>query len=415
MNVRRLPFCSILIVSLVSATTARAGVFRANRLFVGAGNLGQVELFDSGACVGTSLSGDLDYPWFMAFGPDGCLYVSELSDNEVSKIDATGTVVQSFGSSFLTAPAGLAFGPNGRLYVLSGTDAKVVIFDTAGTRTGEFSVAADMTDPTGIVIGPDGHLLITDWVDNVIDEYDPSGSHLRAFGTGLGFPAGLALGPAGRIYVVNQFTQTVVVLDSLGAKVDEINLNSPGSAPLDCQFGPDGNLWVSCQGTNELMAFDLAGNLVDGIPAATGLDHPTGLAFAPFHFKAKVSGQLALEGEKPRKVSENVQLYLAPGSRRLMMEIDNLPAPSLSQFNFQYCVLSGFEGFQSNTGTKRVYSGRQQYLSGFETGGASLGLEVKGKISGCGFFAPRSAKGSFQRDSYLGAFNGKIVTSKLFK
>ena len=415
MHLRNLSLSLGLIIGLFGTSSGLAGVFKANRLFVASSVGSRIDMFDQGTVAGAPLGGALSYPVDLTFGPDGLLYVIASSANEIVQIDSAGTVVNSFGSSFIDAAGLMAFGADGRLYVVSTNNTKVLIFNTSGVKLGEFSTGADMAWPVGIDIGPDGHIYLGDWLSGVIDEYDPSGQHLREFGTNLDSPAGMTFGPNGRLYVTSQGRDSIKVLDETGTEVDEIGFNTTLSFPLTCVFGPDGHLWVSCQATDEVLAFDLAGNLVNGIPPGAGLDHPAGLAFAPFHFKAKVSGRLALGGRKTRRISEKVDLYVAPGSQLVMLEIDSLPPPSLSEFGTQFYVLHGFEGFKTVTSKRRILTGRQQYMHGFRNGSASISLEVNGKLSNAGLFTPQQGHGSFQREAHNGVFNGKIVTTKSVK
>lgn len=416
MAMRILSLALGLSLCLTGSAAVASGVFKANRLFVCSAGSSRIEMFEKGAAVGTPLGGALNLPVVMTFGPDGFLYVIESTDNEVTKFDADGNLVASFGASFIDGTGLMTFGADGRLYVVSLNNRKLLMFNTAGVKVGEIDLSADMTVPAGIAIGPDGHIYIGDWNDGVIDEYDPSGLHLRELGSNLGQPVGMRFGPNGRLYVACQISASIRVLDELGAQVDQIGAGSTLSFPYDCTFGPDGHLWVTCQDTDQVFAFDLAGNQLTGIPPSAGLDQPTGIAFAPFHFKAKVSGRLVMNGTGTSNIRENVHLYVAPGSGLLMMEIDYLPGPyALSEFGSQYYVLHGFESYKGVLSGKRIFTGRQQTMHGFRNGGASASLTVKGKMSGAGLFIPKSANGSFQREAHNGSFNGKIVATRLLQ
>jgi len=415
MNARCLSLSLGLMIGLLGTSAAGAGVFKPNRLFIANADTDNIGLFDNGTVAGAPLGGTIDFPVGMRFGPDGLLYVTAFNSNEIYQIDSTGAVINSFGSSFIDSAGMLTFGANGRLYVVSQNNSKVIIFNTGGVKIGEFSTAADMATPVGIAVGPAGHIYLSDWTSGVIDEYDPSGIHLREFGSALGDPAGMTFGPDGRLYVTSQFNDSIKVLDAIGTEVGEIGAGTALNWPLTCVFGPDGNLWVSCQGTDEVLAYDLNGNLVNGIPAAAGLDHPTGLAFAPFHFKAKLSGRLGLAGQKLRLVKENVQLYISPGAQRLMLEVDSLPTPALSDFGNQFYVLHGFESYQAFNSKKRLFSGTEQYMFGFESGNTTVMVEVTGKLSNSGLYIPLSAKGTLQRHSSDGVLNAKLVTKKLIQ
>lgn len=94
----------------------------------------------------------------IALGPDGNMWMTLASNNEVAKITPAG-VVTEFDNDSLTGAVGIVAGPDGKLWVTLST--KVVRFDPATPTTpapaGDV-FPADIVQPQTIVNGPDGNL-----------------------------------------------------------------------------------------------------------------------------------------------------------------------------------------------------------------------------------------------------------------
>jgi len=111
----------------------------------------------------TTSSGGLENPFTLIFGPDGNLYVSSVTTNNVLRYDGkTGEFKGAFvtaGSGGLVYPTGMAFGPDGNFYVASSKDPKVAILRYNGI-TGAFINEFISGSPGGLA-GPTDILFYT--------------------------------------------------------------------------------------------------------------------------------------------------------------------------------------------------------------------------------------------------------------
>lgn len=133
-------------------------------------------------------------PSAVALAPDGSLYVADTGNDQVRRIDPAGTVssvlhAEGDEESPINDPAGVAVGADGTLYVADTSGNRIATVDTAGDS--EFTVLAGS--------GAKGFV-------------DGDGESARFF-----FPAGLAVGPDGTLYVADPFNDRIRAVTPDGA------------------------------------------------------------------------------------------------------------------------------------------------------------------------------------------------------
>lgn len=151
---------------------------------------------------GPAAKARLTWPNGLALAPDGALYVSDQGNHVIRRIDAGGAITTFAGTppkgwsgsvrqnpaqgdfagdggpasqAKFNEPSALAMGPDGSLYVADTANQRVrcigpdgIITTIAGTGQGQFSGdggparTAGLTYPAGLAVGPDGSLYIYD-------------------------------------------------------------------------------------------------------------------------------------------------------------------------------------------------------------------------------------------------------------
>ncbi len=189
----------------------------------------------------------------MALDAGGNLYFADRGNHRVRRISRGGVITTVAGSDAVTpvveggaatsgrlqGPTDVAVAPDGTIYVAEFDGHRVLRLNldgsvsvVAGTGTPGFSgdgglgPAAQINSPRALAVDGEGNLYIADWKNRAIRRIDASGRILTVAGlgtgrssggapamiAGLGPPLYLALGPGGRLYVLQQNTYTVSML-----------------------------------------------------------------------------------------------------------------------------------------------------------------------------------------------------------
>ncbi len=223
---------------------------------------------------GPATQAQLSNSQWTAIAPDGSIYISE--QTRVRKVSPNG-IINAFAGTGVAGfsgdggaataaqmrnPEGLAVGPDGSVYIADITDRRVrkvapdgVITTVAGTGVnclvgpcgdGGQATAATMGAPSGLAVGSDGSLYISDLDAHRIRHLDPTGTIRTIAGTG-------AAGFSG---------------DAGPANLAQLN------APRNIAIGSDETIYVADSGNNRVRVF-LPGGIINTI-AGTGIAGRTG-------------------------------------------------------------------------------------------------------------------------------------------
>ncbi|WP_175404068.1 gliding motility-associated C-terminal domain-containing protein [Mucilaginibacter sp. PPCGB 2223] len=201
----------------------------------------------------------------IAVDPQGNLYVAVWYYNQIEKVSPTGTVTLLAGS--------ISMAP--------------------GTADGQ-GTAARFSEPDGLVIDGAGNLYVSDQQTNLIRKVTPGGLVSTIAGKNSGFingtgaaasfnaPRGLAIDPAGNLYVADQannairkITQAGVVTTVAGSGATGFNNGTGTSATFNTPTGVGidnaGNLYIADAGNNAIRKITPAGGVTT---FATGFSFP---------------------------------------------------------------------------------------------------------------------------------------------
>ncbi len=269
--------------------------------------------------AGSDVSGDnslgtsvlLLQPEGVAVDGAGNVYIADAADNRIRKMAATGVMQTIAGtgrpgfagdggqatSAQLNQPYGIALDQAGNLYVADLGNARVRRVDPTGIITtvagggttlpgtsakGIAALAARLISPRNVAAAPDGSVYISDFGGQYVYQLGASGTLTIVTGTGsagfsgdngaasaaqVAYPAGLTVGADGSLYIA----------DSGNARVRRI---ANGAITTVAQVAEVVDVALAATGALYVAAAGMLGNPNSPIPGSSGFS-PRGLAINP--------------------------------------------------------------------------------------------------------------------------------------
>lgn len=295
----------------------------------------------SGSADGTAAAARFSSPVSVAVDSDGTVYVTDQDNSTIRKITAGGVVTTLAGSVGMTGsddgtgavarfsfPAGVTVDGSGNLYVAdqeNNTIRKVVATGSVTTlagAAGQFGVTdgqgatARFNFPQGVGVDSAGNLYVADSNNRIIRKITSTGGVTtlagapgmpgEVDGTGpaarFGFPAAIAAGPAGNVYVADQSNHSIrkvtaagVVTTFAGSTGTPGNADGTGTSarfsfPTGVATDGEGNFYVADQSNHTIRKVTATGavSTLAGSPGAPGSADGVGSS-ARFRFPASVA------------------------------------------------------------------------------------------------------------------------------
>ncbi len=132
-------------------------------------------------------------------------------------------------------------------------------FGSAGTGNGQFSF------PAGMAVGSNGTLYVADFDNSRVETFSASGAFQSVLGTSGQFdtPTAVAVGPTGSVYVADYGNNHVEIFGSSGIFQNGFGSGGPHNAqfnlPYGIAVGPDGTVYVADNGNNRVETFSSSG------------------------------------------------------------------------------------------------------------------------------------------------------------
>ncbi len=252
---------------------------------------------------GPALEAQLDYPFGVVRGPDGCIWFCEYAGQRIRRVRHDGKIETMAGNGMkgfegdggpalnasFNLPHEIRFDKAGHLYVVDmmnhavrKIDARTgVITSFAGTGRMGYSgdggqaIEAQFNKPHSIQFGPDGHLYVCDIGNHVIRRIELTTNKVTTF-AGTGKP---------------------------GATIDGAPITgSPLNGPRSIDFDQQGNLWLATREGNQVFKMDLK---------ADRIYHMAGTGKSGFQGNGGQAKEAMLKGPKGIAIDKENNVWLA--------------------------------------------------------------------------------------------------------
>ena len=265
---------------------------------------------------GPAIQAQLDEPTGVVVDGAGNLYIADLANHRIRKVDSTGTITtiagtgeRGFGGdggpatqARLNYPYGVAVDGAGNLYIADPYNHRIRKVDSTGTITtiagtgeqgfggdGGPAIQAQLDAPSGVAVDEAGNLYIADWSNARIRKVDGTGTITTIAGTGeqgfggdggpavqahLNSPTGVGVDGTGNLYIADQYNNRIRRVDSTGtittiAGTGELGFGGDGGPAIQAELGDPtgvavdgaGNLYIADQYNNRIRRVDSTGTI----------------------------------------------------------------------------------------------------------------------------------------------------------
>lgn len=179
---------------------------------------------------GPAVSSQLDQPWSVAVGPDGNIYVSDLGNNRIRRINTSTGIISTVAGNGNASYAG----------------------------DGGSALSASLNSPTGIAVDPAGNFYIADSENNVVRKVNCvngnistiagngtavfGGDGFNATAAGLYIPYSVAIDAAGDLFIADRLDLRIREVSATAAVIKYPTMKEgKTSAPISQAIENDGN------------------------------------------------------------------------------------------------------------------------------------------------------------------------------
>ena len=179
-----------------------------------------------------SALGQFNYPYDIAVGPSGYVYVADKNNRRIQRFDTDGGSPIAWGTGGsangqFNEPVGIAVGPTGDVYVADQGNNRVQKFTSSGAFLGAWGSAGSgdgqFNTLTGITVGPNGDVYTQEQNNNRIQRFDQNGNFLAKYDWTPGSGAGQFTHPWGMAAT----TDYLYAADTGGNRIQRIDLVTP--------------------------------------------------------------------------------------------------------------------------------------------------------------------------------------------
>ena len=257
----------------------------------------------------------LNLPTGVAVDSDDTVYIADSENHRIRKVDSAGKIITFAGTgdygrsgdggqavdAKLGRPTGVAVDSDGNVYIADLSNHRIRKVDT----TEEITTIAEspppgrpggrpavqLSEPTGVAVDEAGNVYIADRENHRIHKVDSAGGIITTFaGTGvrgddgdggdadkaqLNLPYGVAVDEAGNVYIADSGNHRIRKVDSAGMIITtfagtgvrgddgdgELAVNATLNLPYGVAVDSDGNVYIADSFNNRIRKVDSAGTI----------------------------------------------------------------------------------------------------------------------------------------------------------
>lgn len=253
-------------------------------------------------------TGQFRFPWGVALGPNGNIYVADAGNHRIQVFSSAGAYLFQWGDSGsangqLRFPVHLAVDAVGNVYVVDYDNDRVQKFTGDGTYLTQWgthgSGDGQFRYPVGVAVDADGNVYVTDSGNDRVQKFGNNGVYVSQWGSsGIGdgqfeSPRGVAVDDSGNVYVADGElygggSQRIQRFTSAGAFLTRWGTYGHGDGQF---FGPEGvavdangNVYVTDRYNWRIQKFTSMGAYITQWAAGVepgGVCAPAGIAVGP--------------------------------------------------------------------------------------------------------------------------------------
>ncbi len=309
----------------------------------------------------------LNDPRGVAVDGSGALYIADWGNGRIRKVDAAGLITTAAGTgehgysgdggqataAQINSPYGMAVDDSGNLYIadlgnhrIRKVDPAGVISTVAGTGErgysgdGDTATAARLYQPFGVAVDGSGNLYIADTGNNRIRKVDPAGLISPIAGTGrrsydgdggpataaqIASPSGVAADDSGNLYIADTANSRVRKVDAAGgistvAGNGVWGYSGDGGPAIAAQItSPEG---VAVDGSGNLYIADTWNNRIRKVDAAGVISTVAGTGQSGYRGDGGPAAAARLSAPRGVAADDSGNLYIADRNNHLVCKVD---------------------------------------------------------------------------------------------
>ncbi|MHA3790013.1 Ig-like domain-containing protein, partial [Flavobacterium hauense] len=217
------------------------------------------------------LAGGFNLPAGIAINAQGTIYVADVYNSAIKKMNSDGSNVQTIGSGF-NASFGVTVDAQGIVYVADTYNNAIKKMNADGTNIQ--TIGSGFSYPQGVAVDAQGTIYVANTSNSTIKKMNADGSNIQTIGSGFSYPYGVAIDALGSIYVVDTGNNAIKKMNSDGSNIQTIGSGfySPIAVAIDAQ----GSIYVVDTGNNSIKKMNADGSNIQII--GSGFSTPYGVA-----------------------------------------------------------------------------------------------------------------------------------------